>query len=583
MTSPDTFGKSTSGSADGRSVWQRLVEPGNSVKTLEDRHQARLLASILVILAPLTATGSVYTLMFAAVVAQVVVWTLGLVALVLVALYFLSRTRYYRLSAWIMIATLLAVPFVIAILQESGSASLGAPFIWSALPILLSSALLPLWAVAVLGAANVIGLLLLPLVASYGGLVDLVQPLSLTAGMFALTLSLARYRDMMEQDRQAALSDRNRELQAIRESLEQQVSERTMRLERRARYLQATSAVAREAASMLGEPQALLSKTVHLISEQFGFYHAGLFLLSAGGEWAELQAASSEGGQRMLARGHRLRVGEQGIVGYVAGRGEPRVALDVGDDATFFNSPDLSRTRSEMALPLWAHGEIIGVMDVQSTEPGAFAGEDVSVLQSLADQVAVAIGNARLFLQAEENAESERRARGDLSREAWAQLLRSEPDLSFVDRRGSISPAAGLWRAEMAEAMRTASVAASKEDETRLAVPLRISGEVVGVLDGVKRRDGGAWTSDEISMLETLAEQLGSAVERARLYRETQHNAARERTIAEVGAQMRASLDIEAMLRTAASEMRQALDLGDLVIRLASPEVKDQAPVEGGE
>src|SRR5690606_24076061 len=101
------------------------------------------------------------------------------------------------------------------------------------------------------------------------------------------------------------------------------------------------------------------------------------------------------GGQTMLARGHRLKVGETGLVGFVSGTGRPRVALDTGADAVFFNNPDLPNTRSEMALPLRVGETVIGVLDVQSTEPNAFSQEDIAILTTLADQVSIAIQNAR--------------------------------------------------------------------------------------------------------------------------------------------------------------------------------------------
>ena len=146
----------------------------------------------------------------------------------------------------------------------------------------------------------------------------------------------------------------------------------------------------------------MLSSAVRLISERLDFYHTGLFFVDPSGEWAVLQAASSEGGRRMLERGHRLRVGAQGIVGDVAARGMPRIALDVGRDAVFFDNPDLPDTHSEMAMPLRSRDVVIGVLDVQSRERGAFTPEDIGVLQTLADQVALAISNARLFSEAQE-------------------------------------------------------------------------------------------------------------------------------------------------------------------------------------
>ena len=110
----------------------------------------------------------------------------------------------------------------------------------------------------------------------------------------------------------------------------------------------------------------LLETTVRAVSENFGFYHVGIFILDDEKSWAILSAASSEGGRRMLARGHRLRVGQTGIVGYVSDSGMPRIALDVGDDAAWFDNPDLPGTRSEMALPMKIENEVVGILDVQS-------------------------------------------------------------------------------------------------------------------------------------------------------------------------------------------------------------------------
>ncbi|NIV28909.1 MAG: response regulator [Anaerolineae bacterium] len=173
---------------------------------------------------------------------------------------------------------------------------------------------------------------------------------------------------------------------------------------RRATQLAAAAEVARDTTAILDVNQ-LLDETVHLISGQFDFYHAGVFLVDDAGEYAVLRAASSGGGQRMLKRGHKLAVGEVGIVGHVAARGEPRVALDVGEDAFHFANPELPRTRSEMALPLTSRGRVIGVLDVQSTEATAFTQEDVTTLQTMADQLATAIENARLFGEIRSTAE----------------------------------------------------------------------------------------------------------------------------------------------------------------------------------
>ena len=568
----------TEGARRALRIGRWLAEPGNSITDIEARHQARFLASVLLLLIALTVTGSVYTGLLVPTM-RTVTLTQGAAAALMSMMYLLSRTRYYRWAAWISVSTLFAVPFgVAASVSQTGDVpgSLSTAFLWSALPILLSGVLFSWRGIAVLAAANVVGLLVLPLSITDILFQDVVAPVSLVGGLFGLTLILTRYRDQLERARQTRLSESNRELQAVRSSLEQRVQDRTEELERRARYLEATSRVSREAASMLGDSQVLLWQVVRLISELFGFYHTGLFLVDPSQEWAELRAASSRGGRRMLARRHRLRIGEQGIVGYVAERGEYRIALDVGEDPQFFDNPDLSETRSEMALPLRARGQIIGVLDVQSTEPGAFAEQNVSVLQGLADQVAVAIDNASLFRQVQESAAAERRMRGELSREAWAELLRARAasELCLVSDRQGVFSAGDIWRPEMRTALRTAKVAVSDEDETRLAVPIQVHEVVIGVLNGRKRRGAGGahgpWTEEEVAAMEELAVQLGQVLDRAQLYQAAQSREARERVTRQMVDQVRSVTEIEDILSVAAQELSRNLNASEVVVRLGT-------------
>jgi GAF domain-containing protein len=359
-----------------------------------------------------------------------------------------------------------------------------------------------------------------------------------------------------------ALRDSNLDLQVSRDALDAQARQ----LEHRARYLEVTAAVAQDAASML-TMEALLSRATALIGSQFGFYHVGLFLLDSSGEWAELRAASGEGGQQMLVRGHRLRVGQEGVVGRVVGSGESRVALDKGDDAEYFGNPDLPAARSELALPLRAGGEIIGALDVQSTLPEAFREEDVAALQALADQVAVSISNARLFQQVQEALAAERRAYGESSRDAWRNLLRTRSGLGFVKEHGVISAAEGVWDPEMEQVLRTGEVV-SREDGRGSVIPVKVRDLVIGVIDAYKPEGAGEWTTEEIAFMEALVEQLGLALESARLYQDSQHRATRERVVSEVAARMRETLDIDTVLQMAIQNMGDALGISEVEVRM---------------
>jgi len=364
-----------------------------------------------------------------------------------------------------------------------------------------------------------------------------------------------------------AFNSMTSQLRELISGLEQRVAERTRDLERRAVQLQAAAEVG-HAATSIRDLDELLPRVTHLISEQFGFYHAGIFMLDEAGEYAVLRAVSSEGGRRMLARGHKLRVGEQGIVGYVTGTGEPRIALDVGDDAVHFENPDLPLTRSEMALPLIVGDRVLGALNVQSAEEGAFTQEDIAVLRVLADQVAVAIENARLFDATQEALEATRRAYGEISRQAWDEMLHARPDLSFRSDERGVTSAGDVWRPEMERAMREGHTAQisdlqSTDQPTNrgqsLAVPIKVRGQIVGVLDTYKPEDAGRWTPEEIATLELITEQLGASLESARLYQDTQRRAARERLTREITDKLRRATSAESVVQTAVDELFRVL------------------------
>ena len=195
----------------------------------------------------------------------------------------------------------------------------------------------------------------------------------------------------------------NDKLQELNQSLEDRVTSRTadleqanQRNEKRVKQFEAIAQVA-HATTANESLETLLPRLVSLVSEQFGFYHTGIFLMDENRGYAVLSAANSTGGKQMLERGHKLQVGQSGIVGFVSATGTPRIALDVGSDAVYFDNPDLPNTRSEMALPLRILDEIIGVLDVQSTEENAFLEEDIDILSTLTDQVAIAIQNSRTY------------------------------------------------------------------------------------------------------------------------------------------------------------------------------------------
>ena len=257
----------------------------------------------------------------------------------------------------------------------------------------------------------------------------------------------------------------------------------------------------------------------------------------------------------MLENGHRLRVGQEGIVGFVSSQGKSRVALDTGADAVYFDNPYLPETRSEAALPLRVRGQVIGVLDVQSIEPNAFSENDIAVLQTMADQIAIALQNAQLFQQVEQSLDAQRRSYGEMSREAWERLTQDKGSLGYQYIYGQVIDTGETKNVE-------------KTTLPEISVPIVLGNQVIGHIKAHKGAETEVWSNDEVSVMETLSSQLSVALESARLYQDTQKRAAREQLTTELTTRIRETLDIETMLKTASDEIRKALNLPEVVIRL---------------
>ncbi len=219
------------------------------------------------------------------------------------------------------------------------------------------------------------------------------------------------------------------QLRSLVGSLEQRVSERTQELERASLRVRTAAEIARDISSAPSLDE-LLARSSELIINRFNFYHTGIFLLDDKKEYAVLRASPTEAGKQLIANSHRLRVGEQGIVGRVAASGEARIALDTGADAVYFNNPFLPTTRSEMALPLKTRNEIFGVLDIQSDQPRAFVQEDIEILQVLADQLAIAIEKINLLERVEIQLKEIEEAYQEYTRQSWQSLARNQTQIA---------------------------------------------------------------------------------------------------------------------------------------------------------
>ncbi len=354
--------------------------------------------------------------------------------------------------------------------------------------------------------------------------------------------------------------------------LEGRVSERTTELlkanernERRAKQFEAISQVAATISSTQNL-DILLPQITTVISTRFGFYHVGIFLLDSRKEYAVLSAANSEGGQKMLERNHRLKVGETGLVGFVTSTGKPRLALNTGQDTVFFNNPDLPETHSEITLPLRSGNEVIGALDVQSEQVNAFDQEDINILAALADQVSIAIQNARQYEETRKAlAESEALSR-QFVQTGWQQFKQSQK-LTGIRHTGVkatllyAKKGPGKDDAQLAQ-----SEARTKNRGAFLSLPVKLRGEVIGSVD-IRSQDNRQWDQDELDVVTAIIERAAIAMENARLLTESQKRAAKERTIGEISAKISAQSDIDQLIRTAAQELNRTIPGAEIAIQ----------------
>ncbi|MEW6400452.1 MAG: GAF domain-containing protein [Chloroflexota bacterium] len=402
----------------------------------------------------------------------------------------------------------------------------------------------------------------------------IVDTAPIVLGLFA---ALAGHRQNVLMQLNERLNARERELQHTQINLESRVQERTRELkqasdqaEARASRLQAIAEISQSIA-LTQNPQELFPRITRAISERLGFYHTGIYLLDSMREYALLQAANSEGGQRMLAHGHRVRAGEPGIVSFVTQTGRPRIALDSGSDVMFMSHPDLPRTRSELALPLNAGGELIGVLDVQSEQPNAFNDEDVSTLNTLASQVAIVIQNARLF-------DESRRALENFvqgSRRGWLQHVEEGiPGYSYLPDGTLTAPPSQkqeLLQGLIASNQTVVVDATSGATTALLAIPVKLRDQVIGVIHIEAHDANRKWSENEIALVQSISERTALALENARLFEETSRRAERERLVSQVTSRISESNNFEHILHTTIQELGRTLGATRTFIQLASP------------
>jgi len=411
--------------------------------------------------------------------------------------------------------------------------------------------------------------------------------------------------------------------------LERRVSERTGTLAHRSVQLQ-TAAQVSEVVSSILNPATLEQQVVELIAQRLGYYYVGLFLVDGSGEqtgepgrWAVLRAGSSEAGRQMLEAGHKLEISGASMVGSCIADSRPRIALDVGEEPIRFDNPLLPETRSEMALPLLARGQVIGAITVQSEREAAFGQEDVSILQTMATQVANSIQNTRLFEQTQQRSVQLRTA-AEVSRVASSildidqllttsvNLIRDRFDLYYVglflvDESGEFA----VLRAGTGEAGRQmlaeghklalggesmvgwcvvnaqARIALDASEDTvrsdnpllpktrsEMALPLVSQSQVIGAMT-IQSAQEAAFSESDISVLQIMADQVANAIANARSFRQLERRNRELAALYAVASTLSQSQSLDEVLASALSQVLETLALDAGLVSLADPQSKE--------
>jgi GAF domain-containing protein len=290
--------------------------------------------------------------------------------------------------------------------------------------------------------------------------------------------------------------------------------------------------------------QKLLQEAVDLILSRFELYYVGIFITDESERYAVLEAGTGEAGKAMTAEKHKLSIAESSMVGWAIIHRQARIALDVGQEAVRFANPHLPYTRSEMALPLISKNRGIGALTIQSEKSEAFVQEDIVVLQNIADTLAAAIENARLFEETEHNLEELRISQRAYVTKAWS---------------GAAHENEGYEYAAMAEEL------APNVEVTTLDVPLVLREQIIGQLHLEGQQD---WTPEERNLVESVATQAALAMENARLLEESQQIAQRERLAADITGKIWSSPNTDVILQTAIKELGRALRADEATIEL---------------
>jgi len=376
------------------------------------------------------------------------------------------------------------------------------------------------------------------------GLAQSGDPVLLIVDTAPLIMGLAFY---LIGQREARFRQANRlqqeavqQAHTIQNNLEQHIEERTRQFQRSSQLLRSSAYITRNIGDLQAVP-TLLEKAVHWASDLFGFYHVAIYLFDKERRIAFLQAASSDIGKKMIETGFHIESGPKNVAGYISEQNKSITLTGAQDDKLHLISEGrLEPTRSELAIPLTVRGKIIGIMDFQSNESHVFNQDEIEILQSLADQIAISIDNVHLIEDSKAFVNELESVTTVQTKEIWKSYLENRNLAYQYTPSGTkiIDP-------------RQSKVEAKKD----MLVPLRLRGQDIGRLT-FRGKEADKWTDRERDLAEKVATQVALALDNSRLLEETRQRALQQQTINEISTRLtNRSLDIDTLLQAAAREL----------------------------
>jgi GAF domain-containing protein len=550
---------------------RRILGPTSAIPAIAQK-QVVLNAVLISLMIPLLIVGIGGLVMAVLDLLSFVPSIVGLIGLIIFILaYFLGRRGYVGLAGIIPSLTICLIAIAASIFQVGlGQVSL----IGFAITVTIAGSLigyLAAIAFALIGVltfvmtawAQINALLPPPLIMETSAIVITTGT---AIGLFMLVLlNWLSNREMLRAlDVERSISD---QLQTQSRELEEMVAVRTRGLVRRAVQLQTTADIAKLATEM-AEPESIMSQSVELIRERFGFYHASIFLMDDTGNWANLVASTGEAGQKMIARRHRLAVGSASIIGWVTSNRLPRVALNVDQDPFYFRNPLLPDTNAEMAVPLLVGQRLIGALDIQSTDAEAFDEDDVRALEGIASELAVAIDRARVQRDMQDRLDRMQQSAMFEIREAWARVGRSGATPTIhLSPQGDFIPA-DEGRFQLIDKVSSEGRTIVSADGSEIGVPIQVRGELIATLSAKHPQPSETWTEDDIALIEAIASQTALSLESARQRDEEHRRVTELEVLNRVSQAVSQMLRLDTLYRIVHRQINQVLGETDMRIAL---------------